>query len=127
MISYPIYEILFLIALLFAPEGTTEFKIAKGSEPQLIFHSTEQGWMNTLKQEIWKEEKNTVVHGSENHDISKFIDGIDDHNWSEESILHLRMMDVLKTKNGLIVYPTGIDYPKNKYSIIYKIEANKSE
>jgi hypothetical protein len=39
----------------------------------------------------------------------------------------LRMMDVLKTKNGLIVYPNGIDYPKNKYSIIYKIEANKSE
>jgi hypothetical protein len=127
MTLYPLYEILFFIALFFAPEGAKKFEIIKECDNPILFNSTSQGWINVTEQMIWVEENYTVTHGSESHDVSSYVEGISPHHWSEENILHLRMMDVLKTKNSLIIYPNGIDYPKNKYSIIYKTEANKSE
>lgn len=83
--------------------------------------------MNSTENKIWREEKNTVEHGDESHDVSEFIDGIAEHRWSDESILHLGMTDVLKRKDGIVYYPNGIDYPKNKYTITYKIGAQQTE
>ena len=123
---HPLYEILFFIALFFAPEGTTEFQVAKESDNPVVFQLTEKGWMNGTENKIWREDKSTVKHGDESHDISEFVEGIAEHSWSEESILHLGMTVVLKTKNGIVYYPDGIEHPKNKYMITYKTGDNQA-
>jgi len=126
MSFYPLHEILFFIALFFAPEGTTEFQIAKESDNPFVFQLTEKGWMNSTENKIWREDRNTVKHGDESHNVSEFVEGIAEHSWSEESILHLGLTDVLKTKNGIVYYPNGIEYPKNKYTITYQTGANQA-
>ena len=119
MSSYPIYEILFFLALFFAPEETREFEIMGENESLIHFHLTENGWMDSRENRTWRGEGNTIYFGDESHDVSRYVEGIVGHSWKEESILHLGKADVIKTKDAIVYYPNGIDSPKDKYTITY--------
>ena len=86
---HPLYEILFFIALFFAPEETTEFKIAGAQDNPIVFQLVDDNWQNATEGKIWRLEDTTVSHVSSSHDVKSNVEGISEHSWSDESILHL--------------------------------------
>lgn len=122
----PLIEIIFYIATLFAPINTSKIIISHDGSPVISYSKTETGWKCSEDNSMWEIDKMTVKHGDESVDVSEFVKGADAHKWSDLSILKLSYkMEVLKVANGYWIYPDGIESPKNKWVIEYKVKANK--
>ncbi len=125
MTFVPLLEIIFYIAVLFAPMDTARISITEGQD-SIIYSRTADGWKSAADGAIWKLDGFTVLHGEDSIDVSAFVKGADTHNWSEESILKLSgNMEILKTSDGCRIYPNGIDSPNNKWEIKYIEQSGK--
>jgi hypothetical protein len=122
MTEYPLLKILVFIAMSFAPGDTNSITIDGPSITKSVLSHSESGWGEITSSDgaTWKIDETSISRAEEKTDLSSFVTDIDKHKWSDLSILKLYgMTEVLKTSDGFWLYPNGIEYPENKYTITY--------
>lgn len=126
MMMFPLIEIIFYIAVLFAPMNTTQIIISHEGSPVITYSQTDDGWKSSANHTLWKVNELKVKHAENSIDVSEFVKGASTHKWSDQSILKLSgNMEILKMSDGYWIYPNGIDSPKEKWIIKYKTDAKK--
>ena len=124
MMVLPLAEILFFLAVFFAPEGANAFTIEAGEGRSISYVKTEEGWRADEDGSVWRVEGQTVIAGDSEEHLGKFAELAQAHDWSEQSILVLpHGFEVAKQQDGLIVYPNGAGDPSRKIAITYATES----
>lgn len=109
------------LAALYAPSNTTEIEIHHAEETKVY---AKDGGIWTSKKSI---EDAFTIQGYRLLTPSGFLDlrselgDLSEHDWSSESVLKVgSSIEVLKTKEGLLIFPEGIRAPDEPIRVIYK-------
>ncbi|WP_269527249.1 hypothetical protein [Coraliomargarita parva] len=128
-IQHPIHEIILFLALFFAPEDATSIRIEylnayRGMGTTILDKSPyeKKSWIEATVPAGHSVElkKESLRRGKEITELSAYTSAVSEHNWCDSSILELPSnSDVLKVKDGYLFFPTGIENPKDRYTITY--------
>lgn len=123
MTEYPLVKILVFIALSLAPERTEKVTIGGPNLSEMTLACSEAGWAEISSSDgaAWKTEGLSISRVEEATDLSTWVAGLNQHQWSALSILKLSgTTEILKVSGGYWIYPNGIEYPRNKYTVSYQ-------
>lgn len=120
LISIPLAKIILFLAALYAPGNTEEFEI-HGPDTVETYIQEDGIWISKADPE-----EAYIISGHKLLSSSGLINlesefGALDHDWSMESVLKLTSgVEVLKTREGLIIFPAGIAGDSKPIRVIYE-------
>jgi len=120
IVTIPLIKIIMFLAALYAPSNTTEIEIHHADRVEV--YAKDGG--------IWISKDGTkdpfTIQGFRLLTPSGFLDlkaelgDLTKHSWSSESILQIGSdVEVLKTTEGLLIFPEGIRAPEEPIRVIY--------
>lgn len=111
------------LAALWAPGDTTEFEINHPDGVQAYVQDTGMWVSKNDPGDAFVIRGLKMLSSSGVVDLETKLGGIDEHVWAEESVLSLSSgIEVLKTKDGLLIYPDGVRGEDEPISVIYKTD-----
>jgi hypothetical protein len=124
MTYYPIFQVLFFIAITLAPHGTSSI-VLTGPDANWTWTKQESGWSKSVDQSAWKVDGSIVISrvgADENkEDVSGFIKGVKNHDWKISSSLKLTQQDTLTKKEKTFIYTQNAgQLVERKYVIEFK-------
>lgn len=126
IIAVPLIKIIMFLAALYAPGNTVEIQIHHGNE---IEEYVKDGGLWTSKNDP---DDSFMVQGYRLLTPSGFINlktelnGMPEHDWTTESVLKVGAnIEVLKTKEGLLIFPDGIRGADEPITVIYKTKSRR--
>jgi len=121
MSFYPLIHILFWIAMICAPPGTSQITI-HASGGNLTWTKQESGWSLSVDQSIWMIESSTVTKKSgekiNKQDVSKFVKGVKEQDWSKSASLELEPTTSLTKVDDTFVYTINKGDPAEERLVI---------
>ncbi|MEM0965030.1 MAG: hypothetical protein AAGJ81_02600 [Verrucomicrobiota bacterium] len=119
-VSIPVLQIVLFLAALYAPGNAIEMEI----------DSEEKSMTYLLDNGVWIPKDGTenaftikgfrLLTPSGFTDLESVLGNLSNHNWSTESILKIdSQIEVLKTKDGLLVFPEGLRGTAEPIRVVY--------
>lgn len=121
IVSIPLIKIIMFLAALYAPSNTAEIEIHLEEETKV--YANDRGIWTSKKaaEDAFTIEGYRLLTPSGFLDLRSELGDLSEHNWSSESILKIgSSIEVLKTKEGLLIFPEGIRTPDEQIRVIYK-------
>ena len=107
MMNYPIFHVLFFIAITLAPQGTSSI-VLTGPDMTWTWTKQESGWSKAVDQSLWKVDGSIVISrggANENRqDVSGFVKGVKDHDWKKSPSLKIVQQDTLTKREKTFIY-----------------------
>lgn len=108
-VSIPLIKIILFLAALYAPESTAEIRIEHSDIVQTYVRDSGMWVSKNDSSDAFVIRGDKILSSSGVIDLASEIAGISAHDWSVESVLRIGSgIEVLKTRNGLLIYPEGL-------------------
>jgi len=121
MSFYPLTYILFWIAMISSPQGTSQITIT-GTDKNWTWTKQESGWIQSEDHSVWVIEGNTAARKSgektDKKDVSKFVKGIKEQDWDKSASLKLGTMTSLTKTGDAFVYTQNEGDPTEQRFVI---------
>lgn len=92
MTDYPLIHILFWIAMICSPHGTSQITITDPDKNNWTWTKQESGWIHSVDQSVWSIKGNTVARRSDEtvdkRDVTEFVNGIKEQEWDKSPSLN---------------------------------------
>lgn len=126
IVSIPLIKLILFLAALYAPGNTAEIAIHHPDEVK-VYQKDRGIWVSTTNPEdAFSVKVPRLLTPKGFFDLESEMDAAFNHDWSTESILTLSSgIEVLKTKEGLLIYPEGIQGDGEPIKVIYKLVERK--
>jgi hypothetical protein len=127
IISVPLIKIIMFVAALYAPNNSTEFEIDHPDQVHTYVQNSDMWVSKNDPNDAFVIRGVKILSSSGVVDLETELGGIlSGHDWSQESVLKLSSgIEVLKTKDGLLVYPDGIRGSDEPIRVTYKVAGRR--